>query len=121
MSLPNNLVNDFVKSTNKKETNKKETTVYGTLIEEKANGKYYVKLDGASSTIPVSRFTQRVNPNERVIVMIKDHAAIITGNLESPSADDNSVTNIVDKKMENIQSIPTSDIEQLWSDYNKSI
>ena len=118
MSLSNNLVRQYVKTTNNKKTTKKESTVYGKIVGE-SNGKWYVKLDGSESTIPISRFTSQVDANERVIVMIKDHAAIITGNLETPAAGESFVTTTVDNKFSEIQPIAESDISALWANYKK--
>lgn len=120
MSLSNNLVRQFVKVTTNKQTNKKESTVYGKIVGQ-TNGKWYVKLDGSESetSIPISRFTSHVNADERVIVMIKDHSAIVTGNLESPSAGESFVTTTVDNKFSEIQPIAESDISALWANYKK--
>lgn len=118
MSLSNNIVRQFVKATNNKQKTKKETTVYGKIVGQQ-NGKYYVRLDGSTTNIPISRFTSQVNIDERVIVMIKDHTAIVTGNLQSPAAGESYVNTTVDEKIKTIQSISTQEIEDLWSTYNK--
>lgn len=118
MSLSNNLVRQFVKVTTNKQTNKKESTVYGKITGQ-VGDKWYVKLDGSETAIPISRFTSQVDANERVIVMIKDHTAIVTGNLESPSAGESFVNTTVDNKFSEIQPIAKEDILALWTNYKK--
>ena len=70
---------------------KGDTTVYGTVVEY--DGRKYVKLDGSDRLTPVST-TTNVKQDERVTVMIKDHSAIVTGNLSDPAASDSTVTGI---------------------------
>lgn len=83
MSLPAELLSQFVKVTkdDKKPTN--ETTVYGTTVVHE--GTTYVQLDGSDVLTPVST-TADTKPGERVTVMIKNHTATITGNISSPAA-----------------------------------
>ena len=83
MELSSDLVSQFAKVVNDNKQTKKETTVYGTYVEH--NGKKYVKLDGSDLLTPVSQ-TADAKPDERVTVMIKNHSAIVTGNISSPSA-----------------------------------
>lgn len=116
MALSKSTLTKFVKATN--DTNKntqKETTVYGTISSyDPTNKVCYVKLDGADNDIPVTRYTSTVEAGERVMVMIKNHTAVITGNLKSPSAGTTHVTTIIK------ESIPVADqsfIDGLWSDY----
>lgn len=115
MPLSSNLVSQFVKATkdNKKETTK-ETTVYGKLVEQK-DGRYYVQLDGSDVITPISQFTTHVNKDERVTVMIKNHTAIVTGNISSPAAGTEYVNTTVDEKLEKLSSIPITDIKSLWN------
>lgn len=82
MALPSNLATKFAKLV-KKETPAKETTVYGTIVE--SDGKRYVQLDGSNLYTPVAT-TVGMTPGERVTVLIKNHTAIVTGNMTSPSA-----------------------------------
>lgn len=83
MSLPSNLVSEFVRITNDKEKTKKETTVYGTIVKD--SGLTYVKLDGSDVNTPVST-TADTKHGERVTVLIKNHTATVTGNITSPAA-----------------------------------
>lgn len=123
MPLSNQIISQFVKNT--KSTNsinkQKETIVYGKLIKKEEN-LYYVQLDGApeNSAIPVSKFTSQVNEEERVIVMIKNHTAIITGNISDPTPNKDSVNVIVDEKLQELSTISNDTIDQLWVDYEIS-
>ena len=83
MGLSSDLISQFVKVTNIDKKIRKESTVYGTTVEY--NGSKYVKLDGSELLTPVST-TSDTKAGERVTVMIKDHTAIITGNISSPAA-----------------------------------
>ena len=92
MSLSSDLISQFVKTTNDKKQTKKETTVYGTTVEY--NGGTYVKLDGSELLTPISTTTD-MKPGERVTVMIKNHTAIVTGNMTSPAARTDDVKDIL--------------------------
>lgn len=84
MGLSSDLISQFVKITNdKSESNKKETIVYGTTVEQ--DGELYVRIDGSDMLTPVTT-TAGMHAGERVTVMIKNHSAIVTGNITSPSA-----------------------------------
>lgn len=83
MALSNDLISQFVKITNDKAEKKKESTVYGTTVIQ--DDTIYVRLDGSELLTPVTTASNTKN-GERVIVMIKDHTAVITGNVSSPSA-----------------------------------
>lgn len=83
MGLSNDLISQFVKVTRDTDKSDKERTVYGTIVEY--NGSKYVKLDGSDLLTPLTS-TTNVEPDERVTVMIKNHSAIVTGNMSSPAA-----------------------------------
>lgn len=86
MKVSSRLVKKFIKATGEKTTSKKETITYGTIVSyDGSTNTAYVKLDGATGTIPVNNYTATVKTDERVIVMIKNHTAVITGNVGSPS------------------------------------
>lgn len=94
MDLPNELISQFVKITKDDTNSKNETTVYGTVkMEDK---KTYVILDGSTVKTPATTITN-VQDGERVTVMIKNHTAIITGNISYPSAKSADVENVTDK------------------------
>jgi hypothetical protein len=93
MALSNDLIMQFVKATKDNDKTKKESTAYGTIVEH--NGSKYVQLDGAETPTPISS-TANVIVGERVTVLIKDHSAIITGNLSSPSARTGDIQDMTD-------------------------
>ena len=87
MALSTDLISQFVKITNDDKKKNTETTVYGTIVKD--DGRTFVKIDGSDTLTPVSSTTNTFD-GERVTVMIKNHSAVVTGNLSSPSvrADD---------------------------------
>lgn len=112
MPLNNTLITEFAKSTKTKQNKKQETIVYGTLITK--YGYKYLKIDGADddSLIPISLITAEVNENERVIAMIKNHSAVITGNMSNQSVSSSYVDSAIQNA--NINSIELEYIENLW-------
>ena len=93
MSLSQDLINQFVKLTNKEEK-PKEVTVNGTY--KMINGEEYVQIDGSEIWTPVTS-TVEAETGERVKVMIKNHTATVTGNISSPSARSKSVKDLKDE------------------------
>lgn len=82
MVLPSELISEFVKVTNDKTEVKTESTHYGTIVEH--DGSKYVRIDGSDLLTPAET-TATYYAGDRVIVMIKDHTAVVTGNISSPS------------------------------------
>ena len=93
MSLSKELASRFAKVVNKKERVKKESTQYGTI--KVRDNVQYVQLDGSNILTPMIT-TVEVVEGERVTVSIKDHAAIVTGNVTDPSASSNRVGLVYD-------------------------
>lgn len=91
MVLSNELISQFVKATNDATETISETTVYGTIV--KVDDGTYVQLDGSELLTPISSTTDVVD-GERVTVLIKQHTAIVTGNISSPSARTETVRQI---------------------------
>lgn len=89
MALSNDLISQFVKYTKDESKQSKESVVYGTAkVVTDESGKVVstqVQLDGSSVYTPVTSTTE-VKDGERVTVLIKDHSAVITGNMSSPAA-----------------------------------
>lgn len=83
MSLSSEFVSQFAKLINYKPKEEKESTAYGTTVIQ--NDNKYVKLDGSELLTPAS-FTTNIANGERVTVLIKNHMAIVTGNITSPAA-----------------------------------
>jgi predicted nucleic acid-binding Zn-ribbon protein len=112
MSLDNGLISQFVKLTNDNKRTKTESSTYGTIVEY--NGSKYVKFDGSELLTPFSS-TTNVKDGERVTVTIKDHSAIVTGNLSSPSARDDDVKDVRKETSDEIGKVITS-VETLIAD-----
>ena len=93
MALSNDLMSQFAKLT-KPDKKEKEKTLYGTLVRR--DGTPYVKLDGSEILTPVTS-TADAKDGDRVTVLIKNHSAIVNGNVSSPSATTGSVKEIGDK------------------------
>lgn len=91
MALSNDIVSQFAKLTNDNKSENKENVAYGTIII--SDGKKYVRLDGSNIDTPIS-LTTSAKHNDRVMVMIKNHEAIVTGNITSPSASQDSVDDL---------------------------
>lgn len=83
MNLSSDLLSQFVKVTQGPKKTKNESTVYGTAVKQ--NGVTYVKIDGSELLTPVTSAADTAD-GERVIVMLKNHTATITGNITAPSA-----------------------------------
>ena len=94
MPLSSELVSKFAKLAGSKPKEEKESTVYGTTVIQ--NGNKYVKLDGSELLTPAS-FTTNIADGERVTVLIKNHMAIVTGNITSPAARTSEVEEVGDK------------------------
>lgn len=94
MGLSSDLIAQFVKITNDRKNVKKETTVYGTIV--KKDGTDYVKLDGSDIETPVSS-TTTAGDGDRVTVLIKNHSAIVTGNMSAPSARNVDLKDTIDQ------------------------
>lgn len=94
MPLSSELVSKFAKLASNKPKEEKESTVYGTTVIQ--NGNKYVKLDGSELLTPAS-FTTNIADGERVTVLIKNHMAIVTGNITSPAARTSEVEEVGDK------------------------
>lgn len=100
MALSNDILYEFAKITNDNVNQKTENTVYGTAVEY--DGGIYVRLDGSDRLTPITTTTDIV-PGDRVMVLIKNHTATVTGNISSPSARLDEVKE-VKKNVENVGS-----------------
>ena len=98
MGLSYDLISEFVKITNDKKENTKEETVYATVVS--GTGGKYVRIDGSDLLTPMDT-TTNIEDGERVTLMIKDHKAIVTGNVTNPSAS----TSKVDKVTNSVNSL----------------
>ena len=117
MVLSEELVANFVKSTNDKKTTSSEATVYGTVKIE--GDKKYVRIDGSSIKTPVNT-TSDISDGDRVIVLIKNHEATIIGNVSSPSAKNSSVNHQYDNLQQQINALSPENIIELTQTVNNN-
>ena len=96
MGLSSDLLAQFAKVTNDTKKTKSEATVTGTIAVRDDN--LYVRIDGSDSLTPVATTTD-AEDGDRVHVLIKDHMAVVTGNVTSPSARSKDLK-VVDDKVE---------------------
>ena len=113
MSVSSDLISQFVKATKKEDKTKKETTVYGTArIRDNVT---YVQIDGSELLTPVAE-AAGAEDGERVTVLIKNHKAILNGNLDSPAARTGAVTDIdlyaksLNIRLEGVENTPDVEI-----------
>lgn len=106
MELPKKLINEFAKITNDTEKPDNDTTVYGVI--SKNGDSTYVQLDGSDLLTPVSTTTD-TQDGDRVTVLIKNHTAIVTGNMTSPAARTDDVKDM-DKKFTDENTLITGKI-----------
>lgn len=83
MGLSTELISQFAKIVNPDTDSAPDPTIYGTAVEH--NGIMYVRLDGSEQLTPISS-TATAKAGERVMVTIKNHTATVTGNMSSPAA-----------------------------------
>ena len=101
MDLNSILISEFAKITNdNKETVNEGATVYGTYRVDGDGA--YVQIDGSDTRTPVSTTSEARN-GDRVTVLIKNHRAIITGNLTDPSTTVKSVEERIETGVGTIQ------------------
>lgn len=83
LGLSNDLISQFVKMTNDS-TDKKsgKSHMYATAV--KYDGSMYVKIDGSDLLTPVDT-SSMLHENDRVIVDISNHNALVSGNISNPS------------------------------------
>lgn len=93
MNLSQDIITAFVKITNDNKKKNTEATLYGTTVIQ--NGNKFVKIDGSDVLTPVQS-TAVIRSGARVTIMLKDHQAIVTGNLTDPSASSGDVSDIGD-------------------------
>lgn len=90
MGLSSDLISQFVKATNDNVKREKETILtYGTTV--KRGDILYVKIDGSDLLTPVTS-TVNIRNGDRVTITIKNHNATVTGNITSPSAGAEDIT-----------------------------
>ena len=91
MELSSELISQFARITNDEPTVNEGSTVYATYRLQGESA--YVQIDGSDTITPVAT-TAGAKSGDRVTVLIKDHKAIVTGNLTDPSANTSTVENL---------------------------
>lgn len=117
MGLSNDLVSQFVKVTKDTDEKKRNTTVYGTLV--KYGDTVFVMLDGSEVITPVSTLAD-CNEGDRVMVNIDSHNATIIGNITSPSARIDDVTDMGNRIEANEAEINNIYANRITTDYLKA-
>ena len=82
MALSSELISQLVKAANERPDGNNDNVIYGTIVED--GGNLYLKFDGSSELTPAYS-TAEIADGDRVTATIRDHTAIITGNLTDPS------------------------------------
>lgn len=97
MGLSNKLISQFVKVTNDKQDIQNESIIYGTVVDTTINGKPCVRFDGADDNqiTPVIT-TSELTPGDRITVTIKNHKAIVTGNMDNKSTSNQNAVSYID-------------------------
>lgn len=118
MALTNDLVSQFVKVTKDDSKKKTDKTVYGTVViydESK-----YVKIDGSDLLTPIDA-TTKVSEGERVMVTIKNHTAVATGNLSNLPVNAGDLDNLSSEMVQRFDVIIADYVktETLEADYAK--
>lgn len=114
MALSNDLVSQFAKITNDDSKSKHDKTVYGTVVEY--DDSKYVKIDGSELLTPIAA-TTKAQDGERVIVTIKNHTAIATGNISNLPATSTEFVNLDDKIDSQISRIDTLIANSVTTEY----
>ena len=85
MELPTNLLKAFAQAITEDHPRRSDenSVAFGTISV--VNGEMYVILDGSEELTPVSKAMDAVD-GDRVIVSIRNHSAIVTGNITSPAS-----------------------------------
>lgn len=97
MALSDDLLTQFAKMTKDDTKTNNGDTVYGTVVIH--DNIKYVKLDGSDVLTPVTS-TSEIEDKDRVMVLVKNHSAVVTGNVTTPSASTNTVKKVSDRVSE---------------------
>lgn len=117
MALSKDVMSQFAKAMVSKQESK-EATLNATY--KKIDGKEYVQLDGSDILTPVTSSVV-AETDDRVKVIIKDHAATVIGNITSPSARNKDLNTLKDTVDENGNTIKRMDtvIQQQQTSINQ--
>ncbi len=122
MILSDDLIQEFAKLANEPNRDTStDKTMYGTIVEY--DNSKWVRIDGSDLLTPISSVTN-VSDGDRVVVGIRNHSAIINGNLTAPSTTRQNVEDIsnmvVGKILAEELEAEFAKIDILLSDYVKT-
>ena len=117
MALSKDVMSQFAKAMVPKQESK-ESTLNATY--KKIDGKEYIQLDGSDILTPVTSSVV-AETDDRVKVIIKNHAATVIGNITSPSARNKDLNTLKDTVDENGNTIKRMDtvIQQQQTSINQ--
>ena len=117
MALSKDVMSQFAKAMVPKQESKEETL---NATYKKIDGKEYVQLDGSDILTPVTSSVV-AETDDRVKVIIKNHAATVIGNITSPSARNKDLNTLKDTVDENGNTIKRMDtvIQQQQTSINQ--
>lgn len=111
MDLSVDLIKEFAKITNDEQVVNEGSTVYGKYVLQ--GDKAFVEIDGSDGALTPVATTSTAKNNDRVTVLIKDHTAIVTGNLTDPSASSDEVKEV--KKQMGTTALDIEDLKEKLS------
>lgn len=98
MALSADLLSQFAKATKDTSQTIKETVVYGVVQKDTSK----VIIDGSTVETPVQT-SVFLAEGDRVSVLIKNHEAVVTGNISSPAARNEDTLKVVDLEAINLR------------------
>ena len=120
MALSNDLISQFAKATKGTSKSIKETVVYGTVQEDTG----FVKIDGSDILTPVTTSVV-LSKDARVTVMLKNHEAVVTGNMTSPAAQEKQTVKMseleADRARINILEVANVEVQNTLTAVNADI
>lgn len=120
MALSNDLISQFAKATKGTSKSIKETVVYGTVQEDTG----FVKIDGSDILTPVTTSVV-LSKDDRVTVMLKNHEAVVTGNMTSPAAQEKQTVKMseleADRARINILEVANVEVQNTLTAVNADI
>lgn len=120
MALSNDLISQFAKATKGTSKSIKETVVYGTVQEDTG----FVKIDGSDILTPVTTSVV-LSKDDRVTVMLKNHEAVVTGNMTSPAAQEKQTVKMseleADRARINILEVANVEVQNALTAVNADI
>lgn len=120
MALSNDLISQFAKATKGTSKSIKETVVYGTVQEDTG----FVKIDGSDILTPVTTSVV-LSKDDRVTVMLKNHEAVVTGNMTSPAAQEKQTVKMseleADRARINILEVANIEVQNTLTAVNADI